>query len=339
MFASLITGNALIVKPHPQGVLPLAISVEILRAALREAGFDPNVVQLAVDAPDRPLAKELALRPEVTIVDYTGGNAFGEWLEKNAGALVYTEKAGVNSAVIDSTADFKGMTRNLAMSVSLYSGQMCTTPQNIFVPRGGIQTDEGHKSFEDVVAGITGAIDALLGAPERAVELLGAIATDATRERVDAENVKPGVVRASAPVAHPQFPNALIRTPLVAKLDAGDVDRYDREMFGPIVYVIAVDSTAQGLDLATSEAQRKGAITAILHSTDAGVIAMGERKAAEGYVSLGINLTGSLLVNQSAAFSDYHVSGGNPAGNASLTDAAFVANRFRIVETRRPATA
>ena len=338
MFASLSTGNAVIVKPHPQAVLPLAISLDLIRSALREAGFDPNVVQLAVDTPERPLAKELALRPEIGIVDYTGGNAFGDWLEKNAGALVYTEKAGVNAAVIDSTADFKGMTRNLAMSVSLYSGQMCTTPQNIFVPRGGIRTDEGHKSFDDVAAGLSAAIDAVLGPPERAVELLGALATEATAERVDAENAKPGVLRPAVALAHPQFAHARIRTPLIATLDARDVDRYDREMFGPIVYVIAVDSTAQGLDLATSEAQRKGAITAILHSTDPEVIALGERKAAEGFVSLGINLTGTLLVNQSAAFSDYHVSGGNPAGNASLTDAAFVANRFRIVETRRPAT-
>jgi len=339
MFASLITGNTVIVKPHAQAVLPLAISIEILRAVLFEADFDPNVVQLAVDTPDRLLAKELALRPEITIVDYTGGNVFGDWLEKNAGALVYTEKAGVNAAVIDSTADFTGMTRNLAMSVALYSGQMCTTPQNIFVPRSGIATEDGHKTFDEVVAGLSAALDGLLGAPERAVELLGAIATDATLERVDAENAKPGVVRPSVALAHPAFPNARIRTPLVVKLDAGDVDRYDREMFGPIVYVIAVDSTEQGLDLATSEAQRKGAITAILHATDPAVIALGEKKAAEGYVSLGINLTGTLLVNQSAAFSDYHVSGGNPAGNASLTDAAFVANRFRIVETRRPATA
>ena len=118
----------------------------------------------------------------------------------------------------------------------------------------------------------------------------------------------------------------------------GDVERYDREMFGPIVYIIATDSTEQALDLASGEAKRKGAITAILHSTSPEVIVAGERKAAEGNVSLAINLTGSLLVNQSAAFSDFHVTGGNPAGNASLTDAAFVANRFRVIETRRPAT-
>lgn len=52
-----------------------------------------------------------------------------------------------------------------------------------------------------------------------------------------------------------------------------------------------------------------------------------------------MNLTGGIYVNQSAAFSDYHVSGLNPAGNACLTDSAFVANRFRVAAVRRPIAA
>ena len=37
-----------------------------------------------------------------------------------------------------------------------------------------------------------------------------------------------------------------------------------------------------------------------------------------------------------AAYSDYHVTGLNPAGNATLTDEAFIAARFRIAQSRRP---
>jgi phenylacetic acid degradation protein paaN len=293
-------------------------------------------VLLAVDPPGRPRAKEFAGRAEIAIVDYTGSTEFGAWLELNTHALVYTEKAGVNSVVIDSTADFAGMLRNLALSLSLYSGQMCTTPQNVFVPRAGIDTDAGHKTFDEVVAGLVAAIDALLSAPERAVDVLGAIAADATLARVAAENERPGLVLPSRAIAHPQFPGARIRTPLIVKLDAAQADRYDSEMFGPIAYVIAADSTHSALELAVRSARTKGAITAILHSTDPDVRAAGRRAAADGQVSLAINLTGNLLVNQSSAFSDFHVTGGNPAGNASLTDAAFVANRFRIIETRQP---
>ena len=46
-----------------------------------------------------------------------------------------------------------------------------------------------------------------------------------------------------------------------------------------------------------------------------------------------------LLEQIAAAYSDYHVTGLNPAGNASLTDLAFVAGRFRITQSRRPAAA
>jgi phenylacetic acid degradation protein paaN len=336
IFASLVTGNAVVVKPHPLAVLPLAITVEVLQATLRDAGFDPQVVVLAVDAPGQPLAKVLAQRPEIALIDYTGSSEFGTWLERNADALVYTEKAGVNSVVIDSTADLAGMVRNLAMSLTLYSGQMCTTPQNLFVPAGGITAGGEHVAFDDVVRALVAALDAFTAAPEKAVEILGAIASDATLARIDEENAKPGVVRPSAALEHPKFPGARIRTPLVAVVDASERDRFSREAFGPIAFVVKTVDTDESLRLATEEAKSKGAITAIVHSTDPAVLEKAQRWARDAKVSLAVNLTGSLLVNQSAAFSDYHVTGGNPAGNASLTDAAFVANRFRIVETRTP---
>ncbi|MGI8953449.1 MAG: aldehyde dehydrogenase family protein, partial [Nocardioidaceae bacterium] len=94
MFASLVTGNAVIVKPHPRAVLPLALTVSIAREVLTESGFDPDVVVLAAERTDEPIAAELATDPRVGVIDFTGSTAFGEWLEDNARqALVYTEKA------------------------------------------------------------------------------------------------------------------------------------------------------------------------------------------------------------------------------------------------------
>src|SRR6266540_1294649 len=107
LFASLATGNAVVVKPHPRAVLPLAITVLYARQVLAEAGFDPNLVTLAAEAPGEGLAKTLALRPEVRIIDFTGSTEFGDWLEANARqAAAYTEKAGVNTIIVDSTDDF-----------------------------------------------------------------------------------------------------------------------------------------------------------------------------------------------------------------------------------------
>jgi phenylacetic acid degradation protein paaN len=337
IFASLVTGNSVIVKPHPGAVLPLALTVKIAREVLADAGFDPNVVLLAVDTADAPIAKELATRPEVAIVDYTGGPWFGQWLEENCrGKQIFTEKAGVNSVVLESTDNFKGLCGNLAFSLSLYTGQMCTAPQNVFVPASGIETDEGAKSFDDVAEGIGRALGKLLGDPERAAAILGAVQNQTTLERVKAARDLGHVVHESEKLTHPEFQDARMVSPLVLKVTADETHAYEQECFGPVAFVVAARDADDALTRAATLAKTKGAITAAVHSTDRGFLQKAEEAFAGAGVSLSENLTGQIVVNQSAAFSDYHVSGANPAGNASLTDAAFVANRFRVVAVRRP---
>ena len=56
---------------------------------------------------------------------------------------------------------------------------------------------------------------------------------------------------------------------------------------------------------------------------------------AEAGASVGLNLLRQLPINYAASYSDFHVTGLNPAGNACLTDIAFVARRFRIVQSKR----
>jgi phenylacetic acid degradation protein paaN len=336
LFASLATGNPVIVKPHPRAVLPLAITVRIARDVLTAAGFDANLITLAVEAPGEKLASVLATRPEVRIVDFTGSTEYGDWLELHARqASVYTEKAGVNTIVIDSTDDFAGMCRNIAFSLTLYSGQMCTTPQNILVPATGIDTDEGHKSFDEVTGGIAAAVSALTGDPARAVELTGAIVNDGVLERIERARSAGEVVLDSVAVAHPTYSGAVVRTPLILKTDANAEATYGDEWFGPISFVVATESTKDSLDVFRRTVGAKGALTAAVYSTDAGVLDATESAALEVGVHLSCNLTGGVFVNQSAAFSDFHASGANPAANAALTDAAFVANRFRVVQSRR----
>lgn len=338
LFASLATGNPVIVKPHPRAVLPLAVTVRYAREVLAEAGFDPNLVLLAAEAPGERLASVLARRPEVRVIDFTGSTEYGEWLEANAPqAVVYTEKAGVNTVIVDSTDDFAGMCRNIGFSLTLYSGQMCTTPQNILVPAAGITTDQGHKSFDEVAEGIAGAVTALTRDPARGVELTGAIVNDGVLSRLAQAPGLGEVVLASREVAHPGFERAVCRTPVVVKVGADAVQTYGREWFGPVSFVVATGSTADSLDLFRRTVGEKGALTAAVYSTDEKVLDAAEEAALDVGVHLSCNLTGGVFVNQSAAFSDFHASGANRAANAALTDGAYVASRFRIVQSRRHA--
>ncbi len=336
LFASLATGNAVVVKPHPGAILPLAMTVRIAREVLKEAGFDPNVVTLVAHEPGDDVARTLALRPEVRLIDFTGSTANGEWLEQHAQqAQVFTEKAGVNQVVVDSAADVKAVARNVAFSLSLYTGQMCTAPQNIYIPAGGIRTAEGTASFDAVAAAIAEGVQKLLGDAARAVEVLGAVQNDAVLARIDAARALGPVVLDSQPIAHPAYPQAAIRTPLIVRLEAAERDKYLAEWFGPIAFVIRTRDTAESLAIARDTAKRHGALTLSLYSTDDGVVAQAIDVAEDAGVALSINLTGGVFVNQSAAFSDFHGTGANPAANAALTDAAYVASRFRVVQSRR----
>ncbi|MER5768908.1 phenylacetic acid degradation protein PaaN [Streptomyces sp. NPDC001985] len=341
LFASLATGNPVLVKPHPRAVLPLALTVRVAREVLAEAGFAPDLVALAVERPGEGIAKTLAVRPEIRIIDYTGSTAFGDWLETHARqAQVHTEKAGVNTVVIDSTDDYKGMLSNLAFSLSLYSGQMCTTPQNLLIPREGIATDTGHKSYDELVGDLAASVGGLLGDDARANALLGALVNPEVRSRLEGAAQLGEVALPSRKIAHPDFPDAVVRTPVIVKLDGAKPEAekvYLEECFGPVSFAVAVDSTADALALLRRTIRDKGVMTVGAYTTSAETERAVEEVCLDESAQLSLNLTGGVYVNQTAAFSDFHGSGGNPAANAALCDAAFVANRFRVVEVRRQA--
>lgn len=336
LFAALSTGNAVIVKPHSNAILPAAITVRTIRAVLAENGIDPNLVTLAV-ANDRATTQKLVTHAKVKSVDFTGGNVFGQWLIDNCRqAQVYAELAGVNNIVIDSTDSYKRMLGNLAFTLSLYSGQMCTTSQAILVPAGGIETEDGHKSYDEVCADLAKAVTGFLSKPEVAHAVLGAIQSADTLKRIEeAASGKFGtVILAPNKLDNPDFPKAEVRTPVLLACDAGEEAKYMEERFGPISFIVKVADTAAAIALSERIIATHGALTAGVYSTKAEVIDAMTEATWRSKVALSINLTGGVFVNQSAAYSDYHGTGGNPAANASYADSAFVANRFRVVQRR-----
>ncbi|MCO6441362.1 MAG: phenylacetic acid degradation protein PaaN, partial [Nitrococcus mobilis] len=177
----------------------------------------------------------------------------------------------------------------------------------------------------------------LLADAERAAELLGAIQSEDTSRRL-VEAARLGeVMLASEPRRHPRFADARVRTPLLLKVAAESSDCYDREWFGPIAFVVATESTDESIERSRGSALAHGALTWSVYAAEAAVLERTQRAALEAGVALSCNLTDGVYVNQSAAFSDFHATGANPAANACLCDAAFVANRFRVVQTRRHA--
>ncbi|MFM2376983.1 MAG: hypothetical protein RLZZ165_2080 [Bacteroidota bacterium] len=335
VYASLVTGNPVIVKPHPMAIYPLALVVAEIQQTLQENGFDPNLVQLAPDTPEAPIAKLLAENPAIQLIDYTGGSSFGDYLEGLKGKRTFTEKAGINSIVLHSTSDLKSMMQNIAFSLSLYSGQMCTCAQNIFIPRDGIMTPEGRLGYDETISALTTAIHRLVTHEKMGPGTLGAIQNPATAERVhSASTLGFKQLLASQAIANPEFPRARVISPVVLEVPASNREALSREMFGPIVLVVPVADYQEGVAIARELATQEGAITFSSWCTDPEARDYMIEEMAQSFTSISFNFVGPIWINQSAGFSDFHVSGGNPAGNASLTDPEYITRRFEIVGIR-----
>src|SRR5258708_27520361 len=216
IYGSLITGNVVIVKPHPGAILPIALVVAEIQRALAENNLDPNSCQLAVDTFDNMITKDLAQHPDVKIIDYTGNSSFGSYLEFLPGKTVFTEKTGVNSVILDSANDIDTIPANLAFSVNLYSGQMCTAPQNFYIPETGIKTPAGQISFDQFAQKLVDQINALVDNPKAGPFVLGAIQNKKTSARVlEAEKLPGKVWLRSRSFENPQFKNARVATPVM----------------------------------------------------------------------------------------------------------------------------
>ncbi len=337
IYADLITGNPVIVKPHPKAVLPIAIVVAAIQQVLEENGQDPYTCQLAADSSEHLITKELCEHPDIALIDYTGSSSFGNYVESLAtiGKTVFTEKAGVNSVILDSVKDIDAVLNNLAFSVSLYSGQMCTAPQNFFIPESGVGTPGGKLSFDEVAAKFRDAIIALVNNPKMGAGTLGAVQNDATVQRVkDAQHAGGKVLLSGAPVVNEEFAGARTYSPTVLQVGANDTGIFEKELFGPVILLIKTKDTDHSIALARQMAAHHGAITCGAYTTDDAV----KEKIADAmnsvFTPVSFNFTGFIWVNQHAAFSDLHVTGGNPAGNASFTNQEFVVKRFVWVGNR-----
>jgi phenylacetic acid degradation protein paaN len=339
IYASLAVGNPVLVKPHPKAVYPIAIITALIQNVLQENGFSPKLCQLACDSSAHPITRELATHPQVCTIDYTGNSEFGQWLEAQSlfGKTVFTEKAGVNAVLVHSAPDLRAVWENLAFSVSLYAGQMCTAPQNIFLPSEGI-TDAGgqHHIYKDLVEGLSQALRKIKDHPQMGPGVLATVQNSKTMERLRTVQEQAGdaVLLPSEPVAHQAFPHALSCSPLLIEATPDRKDWFGTEQFGPIAFVIPYRDADQAMDLMLEQIQQHGALSCGIYCTDTGLADKLADRLALAFVPVSLNLTGPIYLNQHAAFSDFHGTGGNAAGTASFCDANFINQRMVWVGRR-----
>jgi acyl-CoA reductase-like NAD-dependent aldehyde dehydrogenase len=262
---------------------------------------------------------------------------------------VYTETAGCNAVLLHSTEDIDATLDALAQGLSLFSAQMCTAPQNLWVSASGFKVYQRSEtglelsrtlSPQALGRAIAERIDELLKDPKRAAGICGALHSAETlvelkRVRDELNELGAICLRESAGYAHPDHPHARTATPLIGALKAEHRQPAQAERFGPISFVITASTEDEMIRHAAHDANTFGSIAAYAYSVDEQWIKHAERAFLSAGASIGINLHHQRPMNFTAAFSDFHVTGLNPAGTASLTDPGFVSRRFRIVQVKR----
>ena len=338
MFASLITGAATIAKAHTKVVYPIAIVVASMQHTLARLGLDPHLVQLACGAHEHRITHDILNNPLLGTVDYTGSSQFGNEVEsicaKN-NVVAFTEKAGVNNILLESAANLDAVLDNIAFSLSLYSGQMCTAPQNIFVPQHGVKDGDALVTVDEVCSSLAAKIQGIAHNEKMGPTTLGALQNSHTKDRLEAASaLDVQVILPSESIAQPGFEHARTYSPLLLKAKAEQTDIYESEWFGPIAFVVPVQDFAHGVQRMADIVRAHGALTSACYTTDTALQIQAEEAMIDAGAPIAFNFTGPIWINQSAAFSDFHGAGANKAGNASYADLTFVTARYNVIGTR-----
>jgi acyl-CoA reductase-like NAD-dependent aldehyde dehydrogenase len=177
----------------------------------------------------------------------------------------------------------------------------------------------------------------LVDNPKAGPFVLGAVQNKNTSVRViDAEKMDGKVWLKSRSFENSQFKTARVATPVVVEVDSSKKEIFSKELFGPIALLIKTKNTDESIALAKEMAQKHGAISCGAYTTDAAVREKIADEMSLAATPVSFNLVGGIYMNQNAAFSDFHVTGGNPSGNASFTNPEYVTKRFTWVGHREP---
>jgi acyl-CoA reductase-like NAD-dependent aldehyde dehydrogenase len=125
---AIATGNAIIVKPAPEGA---AVALRIAHL-FHQAGLPPGLFQVVLGDAQEALA--LAAHGGVDVVTLTGGTAAGEALARAAGIKPFLGELGGNSPnIVCADADIADAAARIAPSAFEASGQQCISTQRIIV--------------------------------------------------------------------------------------------------------------------------------------------------------------------------------------------------------------
>jgi acyl-CoA reductase-like NAD-dependent aldehyde dehydrogenase len=234
---ALATGNAIVVKPAPEGTEIAFILAECFtKAGLPDGLF--NVVAGGVDE-----AQALAAHPDIAYVTVTGGTAAGRALAAAAGAKPFVGELGGNSAnIVCADANLADAAARIVPSAFEASGQQCISAQRIIVERSVLDRFLGL--FVD------GARMMKVGDPSLETTDIGPVVHARAADRImavisDAESKGATIVLA------PKREGCVISPTIILSADP-TLRIVTEEIFGPVAVVIPAADVTEAIRIANA---------------------------------------------------------------------------------------
>ena len=241
-FLAAICGNVTVWKPSPKTAL-CAIAVQRLcNRVLERHGF-PGIFQLFVDA-GHELATRFVEDRRVDLVSFTGSTQVGrdvaERVARRLGKSLL-ELGGNNAIIVDESANLDLAVPSIVFGAVGTTGQRCTSTRRVLVHRSRL--DELEKRLVRAYAQVR------IGDPLEAGTLMGPLIDAAAVRRFEAAvalAVASGgrLLTGGGALARPGH---FVEPAVVVASHAWDIVR--TETFGPVLYLIPVDSLNEAIRL------------------------------------------------------------------------------------------
>ena len=238
---ALLAGNAAIVKPSTDNPLTLCR----LTALLVEAGVTDGVIEI-ITGPGSVVGSMLCSNPDVHLITLTGSTEVGiETAKTAAGNLTHTalELGGNDAFIVLEDADVDLATDELIWGRMYNTGQVCCASKRFLVHRNRL--DEFTKKAVEKISAIK------VGMPSNEDTRLGCLISEKAAIKVEKQvalTIQQGgkIILGGKRTGAFYEPTVIINVPKTA-----DVAK-DMEIFGPVVPIIAFDTTEEAIEIANA---------------------------------------------------------------------------------------
>jgi acyl-CoA reductase-like NAD-dependent aldehyde dehydrogenase len=234
---ALAVGNAVVVKPAPEGT-EVAL---ILAECFAKAGWPHGLFNVVPGGVDEALA--LAAHPEVAYVSVTGGTAAGRALAAAAGAKPFVGELGGNSAnIVCADANLADAAARIVPSAFEASGQQCISAQRVIVETTVLDR------FIELFVESTRRLQ--VGDPSAETTDLGPVVHARSADRI--MEIIDDARRAGARLVLPPSREGCVISPTIILTSDEELRAVREEVFGPVVVIIPAADVTEAIRIANA---------------------------------------------------------------------------------------